>query len=153
MADVSPYTLVGNAPALAGQCEAYVEQQLLGYTGRYPSAIAGLAASDFVRTGDPSAVPANVAVVFQAAASNKGFGHVGVSLGGGRMRSVWSDGNIEEEPIARFVADNHAALLGYHNYGRGVPATNGGTRPAWSPARVVAVAIVAVVGVALAESL
>jgi len=101
VADVSPYTNVGNAAQFAGQCEAYVEQQLLGYTGVYSSAIAGIAASDFVRTGDPNVIPAGVAVVFQAAGSNDGYGHVGVSLGVGRMRSVWSSGAIEEEPIAQ----------------------------------------------------
>jgi len=162
VADVSPYTNVGNAAQFAGQCEAYVEQQLLGYTGVYSSAIAGIAASDFVRTGDPNVIPAGVAVVFQAAGSNDGYGHVGVSLGVGRMRSVWSSGAIEEEPIAQFVVDNHTALLGFHNYSRGVPTgtgaaapTSGATSPAptWTPAKTAAVVVLGIVGVALANSL
>jgi len=161
MADVSPYTYIANAPAFAEQCEAYVEQQLLGHTGVYANPLAATAASDFVRTGDPNTIPAGVAVVFGSAASNAGLGHSGVSLGGGRMRSVWSNGNIEEESIARFVVDNSAPLLGYHNFGRSVPTgagtnapTSGATSPAptWTPAKVAAVVVLGIVGVALVNN-
>jgi len=70
-----------------------------------------------------------VAVVFGAAPSNDNYGHVGVSLGGGVMQSVWSNGKVEQEPIAQFVQDNGAPLLGYHRFGMGVPAAPSSPTP------------------------
>ena len=125
----SPYTYIADAAAFSNLCEAWVENQLLGHTGVYPDALAGTGASDFVHTSDPNAVPAGVAVVFGAAPSNDNYGHVGVSLGGGVMQSVWSNGKVEQEPIAQFVQDNGAPLLGYHRFGMGVPAAPSSPTP------------------------
>lgn len=118
------YQVVGSAPAFGGACEAWVELQLLGRSGVYSDPLVALnSASDAVRTSNPGDIPANVAVVFGPASSNEGLGHSGISLGGGQMKSVWSDGSVVIESIAQFARDNGAPLLGYHDFGKGIPGT------------------------------
>lgn len=124
------YTYLGKAPAFGGQCEAWVEDQLLGHAGVYANPLVALSsASDAVHTSDPNTIPAGVAVVFGPADSNDGQGHSGVSLGGGQVKSVWSDGSVVVESIAQFASDNGAPLLGYHDFGRGVPEVPNASAP------------------------
>lgn len=116
------YTVLGQT-LYGGQCQQWVELVLLGHAGVYADPVAAMQESrDATRTPDPNAIPAGVEVCFAAAPSNEGLGHGGVSLGGGQMKSVWSDGSIRQEAIAQFAIDNNAPLLGWQNFGRGAPA-------------------------------
>ena len=125
-ATVADYVQVGFAPAFGGLCQAWVEKQLLGHTGVYANPLDALARSpDAVRTSDPSAIPPHVEVIFGAAQSNNYQGHAGISQGNGQMVSVWTNGNVEQEDIARFASDNGAPLIGWQDFGLGAVAPAG----------------------------
>jgi hypothetical protein len=106
----------GSFQNFAGQCERWVEDQLLGHDKVLGNPLAAQAEPDFVKTGNAAAIPAGAAVVFGGGASNKDQGHTGISLGGGMMGSVRNDG-YHVEPINSFAADNKVPLLGYHFFG------------------------------------
>lgn len=67
-------------------CERLVEEAY-GIRGAYPNAAAAYRAMG-IHPGSISAAPRGALVFFRADSSNRGFGHVGLSLGGGSMISA-----------------------------------------------------------------
>ena len=75
----------------AGWCERFVENAF-GTGGRYASAWAAASAMMTNPGGAMANAPAGSLLFFKPHASNQGFGHVGISLGDGRMVSATNNG-------------------------------------------------------------
>ncbi len=74
------------SPIWAWRCERFVEE---AYGTRYIYATAWAAAQHLaLHSGPVTGAPAGTLVFFGPDSANRGFGHVGISLGGGRMISA-----------------------------------------------------------------
>ncbi len=84
-------------------CEVYVEQMTgMGNQGASAAAAAGRMQSlGLLQPGLPPT--AGLVVYFGPSADNEGFGHVGISLGGGRFRSITVYG-LADAPLAGWRA-------------------------------------------------
>lgn len=65
----------------AGLCQAYVEQQTLGHTGVYPSAVAAWNSQQRNQRTDLQNIKPGDALYFAPDSSNQGFGHAGIFAG------------------------------------------------------------------------
>lgn len=77
-----------------GLCESYAEEQTLGHTGVYPSAIAAYnanAQSGNINTGSTN-IPKGAQLFFGADSTNGGFGHTTVSLGSDKSGNTLMEG-------------------------------------------------------------
>jgi hypothetical protein len=126
--DINKLMANANAiPALAEQCERWVEQ-ISQSTVHYASATARAQAPDFVKTGDQSQIPIGAAVVIKPGNGGPGSvpaaGHVGVKIGNDLMVSDTNLGN-QTTSISSWANQWGGGIAGYSSLhpGAGVLAT------------------------------
>jgi hypothetical protein len=84
----------------AWRCERFVEEAF-GTRGEFPTAAAAAAAMPLTR-GSVKKAPPGALVYFRADSVNRGYGHVGISLGDGRVISALSTVTVTDVPKSRY---------------------------------------------------
>ena len=100
-------TMLRNAH-FAGYCQRFVEEAH-GTRGRFKTA-ASAARKLNPRNGSPRSAPAGTLMFFRASDVNHGYGHVGLSLGDGRMISALKTVSVTDVAGSRYWKD---AYLGW----------------------------------------
>lgn len=96
-----------------GLCQAWVEQQTLGHTGVYPSALSAWnQQQNKAVKGTLTGIQPGDLVYFDANSGNGGYGHTGIYRGNGQFVSA-TDNGIAINSIAEWQKGTGQNLLGY----------------------------------------